>query len=49
VSSTYSRKSDRKLIFTQDILDEARRRIENGVKSKKSGCFIGNQRIHVEK
>jgi hypothetical protein len=35
MSSTYSRKSDRKLIFTQETLDEARRRIENGESQRK--------------
>jgi hypothetical protein len=33
MSSTYSTKPDRKLIFTQEILDEARR-IENGESQK---------------
>jgi transcription initiation factor TFIIIB Brf1 subunit/transcription initiation factor TFIIB len=43
MSSTYSRKSDGKLIFTQDILDEARRRIENGVSQRKVAASLGTK------
>jgi SpoVK/Ycf46/Vps4 family AAA+-type ATPase len=41
MSSTYSRKSDRKLIFTHEILDEARRRIENGESQRKVAASLG--------
>jgi predicted RNA binding protein with dsRBD fold (UPF0201 family) len=43
MSSTYSRKSDGKLIFTQEILDEARRRIENGESQRKVVASLGTK------
>jgi transcription initiation factor TFIIIB Brf1 subunit/transcription initiation factor TFIIB len=41
MNSTFSRKSDRKLIFTQEILDEARRRTENGESQRKVAASLG--------
>jgi transcription initiation factor TFIIIB Brf1 subunit/transcription initiation factor TFIIB len=41
MSSTYSRKSDRKLIFTQENHDEARRRIENDESQRKVAASLG--------
>jgi predicted RNA binding protein with dsRBD fold (UPF0201 family) len=43
MSSTYSRKSCRKLIFTQTILDEARRRIENSESQRKVAASLGRK------
>jgi transcription initiation factor TFIIIB Brf1 subunit/transcription initiation factor TFIIB len=43
MSSTYSRKSDRKLIFTPEILDEGRRRIENGESQRKVAASLGTK------
>jgi hypothetical protein len=41
--TTYCRKSDRKLIFTQEIHDEARRRIENGESQRKVAASLGTK------
>jgi SpoVK/Ycf46/Vps4 family AAA+-type ATPase len=43
MSSIYCRKSDRKLIFTEEILDEARRRIENGESQRKLVASLGTK------
>jgi hypothetical protein len=43
MSSTYSRKSDRKLIFTQEILDLARSRIENDESQRKVAASVGTK------
>jgi transcription initiation factor TFIIIB Brf1 subunit/transcription initiation factor TFIIB len=43
MSSTYSRKSERKLIFTQEILDEARNRIENAESQRKVAASVGTK------
>ncbi|KAF5284321.1 hypothetical protein FQA39_LY04614 [Lamprigera yunnana] len=41
--STYIRKSERKLIFTQKILDQARRRIQNGESQRKVTASLGTK------